>query len=96
MEYRVDVSETGLAGQRRTIKKGYDVVLMDLEMPDMVGFEADRTIRKPNSSVLNRDIPIITMNSHTVAKDKDRCLDAGMNGYISKPFEFEELKSEIK
>jgi len=56
-------------------------------MPNMDGFEATSRIRSPDSSVLNHDIPIIAMTARAMRCDREQCFEAGMNGYISKPFE---------
>ncbi len=63
----------------------YDLVLMDVQMPEMDGLEATRQIRNPQSAVLNHGIPIIAMTAHALQGDRERCLEAGMNGYVSKP-----------
>jgi CheY-like chemotaxis protein len=63
----------------------YDLVLMDGQMPEMDGFEATRRIRDPGSTVLNRDIPIIAMTANALGEDRERCLEAGMNDYVTKP-----------
>ena len=63
----------------------YDVVLMDVEMPEMDGLTATGLIRHASSEVLNRHIPIIAVTAHALASDRDRCLAAGMNDYITKP-----------
>ena len=54
-------------------------------MPVMDGIEATRRIREPNSTVLNRDIPIVAMTANVQPADQKRCLDEGMNGFIPKP-----------
>lgn len=63
----------------------YDLVLMDVQMPEMDGLEATKQIRNPQSSILNRNIPIIAMTAHAMQGDKDRCLAVGMNDYVTKP-----------
>ncbi len=63
----------------------YDLVLMDVQMPHMDGVQATRVIRDPQSPVINHQIPIIAMTAHALHADRERCLEAGMNGYLSKP-----------
>ena len=63
----------------------YDLVLMDVQMPVMDGLEATRKIRDPLSAVRDHKIPIIAMTAHAMGGDRERCLEAGMNDYISKP-----------
>jgi PAS domain S-box-containing protein len=63
----------------------YDLVLMDVQMPEMDGLEATRIIRDSHSAVHNHQIPIIAMTAAAMQGDRERCLDAGMNDYITKP-----------
>ena len=65
----------------------YDLVLMDVQMPEMDGFEATSCIRKEQSKVHNRQIPIIAMTAKAMLGDREKCLDAGMNDYVSKPID---------
>ena len=63
----------------------YDLVLMDVQMPTMDGIEAAGHIRDPQSAVRNHGIPIIAMTAHAMQGDRERCLAAGMNDYVTKP-----------
>ena len=67
-------------------KKPYDLVLMDVQMPVMDGLEATRRIRSPSSLVLNPAVPIVAMTAYALQGDRERCMAAGMDGYVSKPF----------
>ena len=63
----------------------YNLVLMDVQMSQMDGFEATGVIRDPGSRVRNHDIPVIAMTAHAMKGDREKCLKAGMDDYISKP-----------
>jgi CheY-like chemotaxis protein/HPt (histidine-containing phosphotransfer) domain-containing protein len=69
----------------------YDLVLMDVQMPVMDGLEATRQIRNPQSALRNHQIPVIAMTAHAMAGDRDLCLQAGMNDYVSKPVDPQSL-----
>ncbi|KPA10905.1 PAS domain S-box [Candidatus Magnetomorum sp. HK-1] len=68
-------------------KESFDFILMDVNMPVMDGYEATKCIRDPNSSVLNHQVPIIAMTANAMQGDRELCINAGMNDYISKPFD---------
>lgn len=74
----------------------YDLVLMDVQMPVMGGYEATRKIRDPGSSVLDHDIPVIAMTANAMAGDREKCLEAGMNGYVPKPVDPLTLAEELE
>jgi PAS domain S-box-containing protein len=73
----------------------YDLILMDVQMPRMDGYEATRQIRSLQSPVLNHAIPIIAMTAHALDGDREKCLAAGMNGYVSKPIDPLSLADEL-
>ncbi|MEP1447392.1 MAG: response regulator [Paraglaciecola sp.] len=74
----------------------FDLVLMDCQMPVMDGFEATRHVRSPQSKVLDSSIPIIAMTANTMAGDREKCIDAGMNDFISKPVESFKLQQVLE
>ncbi|MBF0510129.1 MAG: response regulator [Deltaproteobacteria bacterium] len=89
------VSATGLEALAALDKEKFDMVLMDIQMPEMDGFEATQKIREKEKSIGTR-LPIIAMTAHAMKGDRERCLDAGMDGYISKPFSALELFKAIE
>jgi len=72
----------------------FDLVLMDVQMPGMDGFEATVHIRARELQ-LGRHTPIIALTAHAMKGDRQRCMDAGMDGYVSKPINITELFEEI-
>jgi len=70
--------------------KGFDAVLMDLQMPEMDGFTATAAIRAGEQGTA-RHLPIIAMTAHAMKGDEDRCLVSGMDAYLSKPIDAEKL-----
>lgn len=72
-------------------RKDFDAVLMDVQMPGMDGLEATRSIRDPFSDVRWHEIPIIALTARALKEDKEKCIEAGMNDYISKPLKKEKL-----
>ncbi|MCK5841957.1 MAG: response regulator, partial [Candidatus Sabulitectum sp.] len=82
---RVDAVANGRESVIALEQVPYDLVFMDVQMPVMDGLEATRLIRSTDSKVRNHDVPIIAMTAHAMQGDKDRCLEAGMNDYLSKP-----------
>ena len=74
----------------------YDLVLMDCQMPVMDGFHATMIIRGPGSNVLNPRVPIIALTAHAMKGDRDLCIEAGMNDYVSKPTNVHDLAAAIE
>ena len=73
----------------------FDLVFMDLEMPGMDGFETTQAIRKGAAGIAEMTIPIVAMTAHAVSGFRDRCIEAGMNDYVSKPVNFSTLPETI-
>jgi two-component system sensor histidine kinase/response regulator len=93
--YIVTVAVDGRAAVAAIEKESFDFVLMDVQMPEMDGFEATTAIRQMEKSK-GGHIPIIAMTAHALKGDEDRCLSAGMDGYVSKPIRTNELFSTIE
>ena len=77
-------------------KDDFDLVLMDVQMPTMDGLTATEIIRNPRSSVRNHRIPVIATTARAMKGDDERCLEAGMNAYVSKPIRMAELFETIE
>ncbi|MBX2963198.1 MAG: response regulator [Cyclobacteriaceae bacterium] len=88
-----DVAENGLVAIEKLKSNSYDVVLMDIQMPVMDGYEATKAIRMMAPPV--SDIPIVALTANATKNDIDRCYDAGMNNYLSKPFTPEDLYNKL-
>ena len=85
--YKVESAFNGMEAIERLGSDWYDLVLMDIQMPIMDGYEATRIIRDSSSHVLNHDIPIIAMTARWSETDRGRCLEKGMDDYLAKPVE---------
>ena len=72
----------------------FDLILMDIQMPNMDGYEATRIIRQFEDKRLS-EIPIIAMTANAFAEDRKQAFDAGMNGHIAKPINAEDLKTTL-
>jgi CheY-like chemotaxis protein len=94
MGYQPAVAATGLEAIDAVLKEHYDLVLMDVQMPEVDGLEATRWIRKVVSHS-NRPM-IVAMTANTFREDRERCRAAGMNGFISKPFRIPELRELLE
>lgn len=94
MGYRADVVQNGLEALDALHRQPYDLILMDMQMPEMDGLTAARQICKEYSETERPYIIALTANA--MQGDRQRCLDAGMNAYISKPIQVEELVSAIQ
>jgi PAS domain S-box-containing protein len=84
----------GRAAVTHALAERFDLVLMDCQMPEMDGFDATRMLRA--SGGLGAQVPIVALTANALAGDRDRCLDAGMDDYLSKPFSFEQLGAALR
>lgn len=89
--YHVDVASNGQTGLDRLQKNDYDLILMDLQMPELDGYQSTKIIREK----LGMKTPIIAMTAHSIVGEKEKCLSSGMNDFISKPFNADELNNKI-
>jgi signal transduction histidine kinase/ActR/RegA family two-component response regulator len=94
-EATVDVAENGVRALERLDAERYDLVLMDIQMPEMDGYEATRRIREHADRAV-RDLPVIAMTANVIKSERDRCLAVGMNACVAKPFEVEDLMDAIR
>jgi CheY-like chemotaxis protein len=93
---KADVVANGREATEALRKIPYQLVLMDIQMPEMDGLEATRIIRSADGEARNHGIPIIAMTASAMEQDRKRCLDAGMDDYIAKPVTPESLARMIK
>jgi CheY-like chemotaxis protein len=95
MNATVDIAGNGKIAIEKMNAGGYDIILMDIQMPEMDGYEATRHIRTQLPDGPNK-IPIIAMTAHALVDEGSKCILAGMNDYISKPFDPQVLGKKIK
>ncbi|GFO62670.1 response regulator [Geomonas paludis] len=92
--YQVDFAEDGEQAVEKWQRSSFDMIIMDVQMPHLDGFEATRTIRELELRRGGR-LPILAMTAHAMKQDQDRCIAAGMDDYISKPIDFRECLAKI-
>ncbi|MBP7687251.1 MAG: PAS domain S-box protein [Thermoflexales bacterium] len=95
MGYRADVAGNGLEVLEALERQPYDVVLMDVQMPELDGLETTRRIRAPGRTGFNQP-RIIAMTANAMQGDREVCLDAGMDDYLSKPIQVKELQAALE
>ncbi|MGH9360217.1 MAG: response regulator, partial [Terriglobia bacterium] len=84
MGNQVVVAANGLEALAAIEKQTFDLVLMDVQMPEMDGLEAVSVLRQHEKNQVRR-LPVIAMTAHAMKGDRERCLEAGMDAYVSKP-----------
>ncbi len=88
--WNVTIANNGKEAVELAGKNSFDIILMDVQMPEMDGLEAARLIREAEKGT-NKHIPIIALTAHAFQEDKKRCLDAGMDAYTTKPIKIKEF-----
>jgi len=91
--HQVDVVSNGREAVDAVAAEGYDVILMDIQMPEMDGFEATEKIR---ALAQGRTLPIIALTAHALSGERERCLERGMSGYLAKPFKAHDLFAAVE
>jgi len=89
----VEIANNGREAVEMAQKNNYDVILMDIQMPEMGGYEATENIRKLESDI--KDIPIIAMTAHAMAGDREKSIEGGMNDHVTKPIDPDELFNSL-
>jgi len=102
MGYGIDIAANGIEVLEAIQKQSYDFIFMDVQMPEMDGLEATRQIRaleqseQTELSNLAKSIQIIAITANAMQEDREKCLAAGMNDFISKPFKVEQIQTAIE
>ena len=96
MGLSADTADNGFRAVEILSRTSYDLVLMDVQMPGMDGFECTRLIRDPSSPVLDHQVPVIAMTAHAGEDDRAKCLQAGMNDHVAKPISVPALAAALK
>jgi CheY-like chemotaxis protein len=93
--HQVRIAENGVAAVEEFQRGDFDLILMDVQMPEMDGLDATREIQRLERNGQER-IPIIAMTAQTMRGDRDNCFAAGMDGFVSKPIDLAELQAAIE
>lgn len=91
----VEIAANGNAALSLLQERPFDLLLLDVQMPHMDGYETARRIRCAGSGVQNPDIPVVALTAHALSSDREKCLQAGMNDYLAKPVELNELAAVL-
>jgi CheY-like chemotaxis protein len=93
--HHVQVAGDGIEALEKLKQAEFDLVLMDVQMPVMGGFEATAAVREREKAT-GKHIPIVALTARAIKGDRERCLAAGMDGYVAKPIRPEELFEQIE
>jgi two-component system, cell cycle response regulator DivK len=90
--YEIEIAVDGVEGVARALEGGWDLILMDMSLPEIDGWEATRRIRAAGDG---GRMPIIALTAHAMSGDRDKALEAGCNDYDTKPVDLERLLGKI-
>ena len=93
--YSAEVAQDGRIALQMLEEKTFDLVLMDVQMPNLDGYQATGLIRRSTNGAFNPDIPVVAMTANAMKGDREKCLDAGMDDYLSKPINPDELAEKL-
>jgi PAS domain S-box-containing protein len=96
--YQYELAENGLQAINilTNSQEHFDLILMDCQMPEMDGYEATKHVRENNAGKVNQTIPIIALTANAMEGDKDKCIAAGMDDYLSKPIQLANLQQKLE
>ena len=92
----VTVAEDGIAALEHANRRGFDAILMDCQMPGMDGYAATAAIRRIEADRGSRATPIVALTANVLARDRNRCIEAGMNYFLSKPFTQDQMVAVLR
>ena len=95
LDYRLVEAQSGRDALRRLLQQDFALILMDVQMPTMSGFDATRAIREAEGTT-GVHVPIVAMTAHAMSGDRDRCLEAGMDDYVTKPVSLATLEGTLR
>jgi two-component system, sensor histidine kinase and response regulator len=94
--FLVEMASNGREALDVLRNRAFDLVLMDCQMPEMDGYEATACLRDPDSGMVNSEVPVIAMTANAMKGDREKCLNVGMDDYVSKPVNPAELSAAIE
>jgi len=92
---QITIADDGLKAVEILSSQTFDLVFMDVQMPNMGGYEATKIIRNPNSEVIDHNVPIVAMTAHATSEHQEKSLASGMNGFLTKPITPQSLRSSL-
>ncbi|HIK27614.1 MAG: response regulator [Oscillatoriaceae bacterium SKW80] len=94
--YRADCADNGSEALTMLSRKSYDIVFMDCQMPVMDGYEATQELRRREESALQQRTTVIALTTYALPEERDKCLQSGMDDYLSKPINLRDLQASLQ